>query len=124
MTGLEDMSAKELIQLHNERCAKSDRLSSWKGKKSELINRVRLLGERPKQTSKPKAAEKAKRAPDGSISASVRKLLTDPSLSYDDIVQMVRAAHPDAETTNRSIASVASVMRKSGTKVPMRKGAN
>lgn len=37
---------------------------------------------------------------------------------------MVKAAHPEAETTNRSIASVASVMRKNGTEVPMRRGAN
>jgi hypothetical protein len=118
------LTTKDLIGVHNERCPKSDRLSSWKASKAALIAKIEKLGERPKQTSKPKATEKAKRAPTATISASVRKLLADPSLSYDDIVQMVRAAHPDAATTTRSVASVASEMRRRGVAVAMRKGGN
>lgn len=118
------MTAGELLAVHNERCPKSDRLTSWKASKAALIAKIEKLGERSKQTSKPKATEKAKHAPTATISDSVRRLLQDKTLSYSDIVELVLAAHPDAATTTRSIASVASVLRKKGTAVPMRKGAN
>lgn len=118
------MTAAQLIAVHNERCPRPERLTTWKASKAALIKKIDALDARTTKTSAPRTTEKAKRAPDGSISASVRRLLADPKLSYDDIVELVRAAHPEAETTNRSVASVASVMRKSGTDVPFRKGAH
>lgn len=124
MTDLAGMSAKELIQLHNERCPKSDRLTTWKASKAALVKKIEALGVRPKQTSTPKVAEKAAHAPTDTIGASVRRLLQDETLGYADIVELVKAAHPGAETTTRSVASIASVLRKKGTAVPMRKGAN
>ncbi|MCA3436495.1 MAG: hypothetical protein INF48_04140 [Rhodobacter sp.] len=48
-------------------------------------------------------------------------LLADPDLSYGAIVERVMAAHPGARTTARSVASTASVMRRKGETVPMRK---
>ncbi len=81
------------------------------------MKKIEALGAATVKTTKAKAAEKAKRAPDDTISASVRRLLADPKLSYSDIVEIVKAAHPEAATTNRSVASVASVMRKGGTDI-------
>ncbi len=57
----------------------------------------------------------------GSINAMVKDLLADPDLSYDAIVDRVMAAHPDARTTARSVASTASVMRRKGENVRMRR---
>jgi hypothetical protein len=57
----------------------------------------------------------------GSINAMVKDLLADPDLSYGAIVERVMAAHPGARTTARSVASTASVMRRKGETVPMRK---
>lgn len=57
----------------------------------------------------------------GSINAMVKGLLADPDLSYGAIVDRVMAAHPDARTTARSVASTASVMRRKGETVPMRR---
>lgn len=116
MTGLEDMTAKQLLELHNSRAPEDQKLSSWKGKKSELVERVRALGVA--------AAEAvARKSTENTIGASVRRLLQDETLGYDDIVRLVKAAHPEAETTPRSIASVASVLRRKGVEVPSRRGA-
>jgi hypothetical protein len=57
----------------------------------------------------------------GSINAMVKDLLADPDLSYEAIVDRVKAAHPGARTTARSVASTASVMRRKGETVPMRR---
>lgn len=114
MTGLEDMTSKQLLEMHNARCPEDQRLASWKGKKSELIERIRALGVAAVEAIARKPAE-------NTIGASVRRLLQDATLSYQDIVDLVKAAHPEAETTARSIASVASVLRKKGADVPMRR---
>lgn len=58
----------------------------------------------------------------GGVNALVTRLLGDPALSYDAIVAAVRAEHPGANTTARSVASTASVLRRKGTQVPMRRG--
>jgi hypothetical protein len=50
----------------------------------------------------------------------VRSLLIDTDLDYDAILAEVRKAIPDAKTTVRSIASVASIARKRGEAVAMR----
>jgi hypothetical protein len=58
----------------------------------------------------------------GGVNALVTRLLADPTLSYEAIVEAVRAEHPGAQTTARSVASTASVLRRKGTPVPMRRG--
>jgi hypothetical protein len=58
----------------------------------------------------------------GGVNALVTRLLADPALSYEAIVAAVRAEHPGANTTARSVASTASVLRRKGTPVPMRRG--
>lgn len=58
----------------------------------------------------------------GGVNALVTRLLADPGLSYTDIVAQVVAAYPAAQTSARSVASTASVLRRKGTPVPMRRG--
>lgn len=57
----------------------------------------------------------------GLISAEVRRLLRDTDLTYSEIEEAVRAKHPEARTTTRSIASTAADMRKAGEKVGQRR---
>ena len=110
MTGLEDMTSKQLLEMLNSKCPEDQKLASWKGKKSELIDRIRSLGVAAVEAIARKPAE-------NTIGASVRRLLQDATLSYADIVQMVKVAHPDAQTTARSVASIAA-SRKSAVTAP------
>lgn len=55
------------------------------------------------------------------VGALVEQLLMDPDVSYEAIVARVVLAHPGAKTTARSVASTASVLRKKGASVPMRR---
>lgn len=57
----------------------------------------------------------------GGVNALVSRLLADPELSYEAIVAQVVASFPGASTTARSVASTASVLRRKGTAVPMRR---
>lgn len=45
----------------------------------------------------------------------------DPGLCYEEIVARMVAEYPDAQSTPRSVASVAAVLKKKGTQVPMRR---
>lgn len=76
-----------------------------------------------KTANKPKAAltEKARTAPKQTVGALVAKLLADPSLGYDEIIKLVKSDFPQAKTTTRSIASTASVLRRKGFDIPIRK---
>jgi hypothetical protein len=70
-----------------------------------------------------KAKEKAPIDPNrGAITKMVNELLMVPAMSYQDIVDAVVAAHPEAKTTTRSVASVAADLRKAkGIDVPTRR---
>ncbi len=57
---------------------------------------------------------------DGSLSRMVEGLVRDTTMSYADIVAAVREQHPHAQTSTKSVASVACVMRKKGIHVPLR----
>ncbi len=123
MTGLADMMTAQLIERHNKLCPADERIASWKASKAKLVERIEKLGAAAPKPSAAAAAEGADGEPKATIGASVRALLLDPKLSYQDIVDLVRAAHPDAATTARNVASVACVLRRNGTEVPMRRGA-
>lgn len=74
----------------------------------------------------PKPAGKPKKEPDpnrGAIGRLVNELLVDTELGYDEIEAKVKAAHPDAKTTRRSIASVAADLRRDGVDVKSRRKA-
>ncbi len=58
----------------------------------------------------------------GGVNRLVTSLLLDAeALTYEQIVERVRAEHPGANTTARSVASTASVLRRKGTAVPKRR---
>lgn len=57
---------------------------------------------------------------DGSLSRRVEALVRDTTMSYADIVSTVREEFPYANTSTKSVASVACVMRKKGINVPLR----
>ncbi len=58
--------------------------------------------------------------PTGDLSRRVEHLLLNTTLSYQDIVSMVRDEFPTCNTSTKSVASVACVMRKKGRPVPLR----
>lgn len=76
-------------------------------------------------TQKIKPASTPKPAGDqrGLISAEVRCLLMDTDHAYSVIVEMVKAKFPDANTTTRSVASVAAELRKCGQPIAFRRPA-
>lgn len=57
----------------------------------------------------------------GAVGRMVAELLADPALGYEAIVEAVRDKFPAANTTVRSVASTACVMRKKGAAVPVRR---
>lgn len=59
--------------------------------------------------------------PRRTIGQLVQELLMDPDLSYLAIVDRVVTEFPDAKTSVRSVASVATVLRKKGVDVPTRR---
>lgn len=73
----------------------------------------------PEQKAKnPKAKADTER---GLITALTKKLLLEDDAPYAEIVDVVKAKFPEAKTTARSVASVASEMRKKGEKVASRR---
>ncbi len=56
----------------------------------------------------------------GSLSRRVEQLVMDGSLTYRTIVAMVKEEFPHANTSTKSVASVACVMRRKGHDVPKR----
>ncbi|PHQ99341.1 MAG: hypothetical protein COB39_04160 [Marinosulfonomonas sp.] len=76
-----------------------------------------------KTANKPKAAstEKADTAPKQTVGTLVTKLLADPKLGYDEIIELVKVDFPQAKTSARSVASTASVLRRKGFDIPLRK---
>lgn len=55
------------------------------------------------------------------IGVVIAELVMDASLSYDMIVNMIHAQFDSAQTSVRSVASVAARLRKAGVDVPMRR---
>jgi hypothetical protein len=77
------------------------------------------LDEPAAPAAKPKPAKDGR----GLITAEVKRLLRETDLAYAAIVEAVVALHPDAKTTTRSVASVASDMRKAKEAVAIRRPA-
>lgn len=57
----------------------------------------------------------------GPAATAIARLLVDQSLNYGEIAKRVQNALPGARTSSRSVASVASRLRKEGYKVPDRR---
>lgn len=57
---------------------------------------------------------------DGRLSRMVEDLVENTTLNYADIVARVKAEFPSANTSTKSVASVACCMRRKGINVPLR----
>lgn len=57
----------------------------------------------------------------GPAAHSIASMLIDQTLSYDEIARRVREALPGSKTSSRSVASVASRLRRDGYRVPDRR---
>lgn len=90
----------------------------WKKSKRELIERIGALGE-PQATRQLHGSVEETGPPPGvpddakTVGALVEALVVT-ELAYGEIDRMVRERFSDARTTARSVASVASVLRKRG----------
>lgn len=78
--------------------------------------------------AKARATAKAKKAKAegadkvrGALTRLVESMLMDAEITYLDIIHAVLAEFPEANTSARSIASVAAGMRRKGIEVPMRR---
>jgi hypothetical protein len=80
-----------------------------------------LLGDEPAETRESTVIEDAENGPSESLTALVKRLLIETTMDYAAIVERVMAAYPGAKTTARSVASTASVARKSGLVVQKRR---
>ena len=74
----------------------------------------------PPVADAPEAIPAAKKV---TIGSAVTDLLMDATLSYDAIVDIIHAQFKGANTSARSIASVAARLRKTGIAVPSRRKA-
>ena len=129
---LEEMTAADLVQLHDSLCPEGDRIGRpWKKGKAALIERVRPLLEHDELSERSSlaeamaaATERGDDAPE-TVGRLVERLLLadDGSWRYADVVAEVRRRFPEARTTRRSVASVAADMRKRGVDVPIRRAA-
>lgn len=114
-------TAGELVRLHNTMCADDARIEGpWKRSKRNLIERIRAFGGPGTVENRPAAAESAAVDDTETIGAFIAALIVT-DLTYDEIVRLVIQRFPDAHTNARSVASIASVFRKRGIKVPFRR---
>lgn len=142
---LEEMSAKELLALHN---AIADKPAGPKtfANRGKLLDRIGSIAAaknidlasfgQPKaaEVTEPRAQPQAdatetteaptetdKKPAGKGIGKMARELLLDPaSFPHGDIADMVNAAIPGAQTTAKSVRWYAHDMRKKGTDVPER----
>lgn len=125
-----DMTIAALLAIHNEMAPEENQLASWKQAKSKLIERIELLEQTPDETApvleqKMEVAEEVDGTEDKTakvtIGSVIADLVMDATLSYDMIVNMIHAQFEDAQTSRRSVASVAARLRKDGVEVPLRR---
>lgn len=80
----------------------------------EVVPNMPIEPAKPK-TTKPSGDQR------GLISAKIRCLLMDTDAAYKWIVETVKAEFPEANTTTRSVASVAAQLRQDGVTVSFRR---
>lgn len=78
-------------------------------------------GDKSPDAGKAAFSENTEAQPKQTVGALVAKLLADPALGYEKIVSRVRTEFPTAQTSARSVASTASVLRRNGHSIPIRR---
>lgn len=122
MNSLEDKTNKELVELHNQLASKSNgevkTLSSWKGKKSVLVDRVeglrRRFGEKPKASTTDKTIreasldllchadyyeDKTKASTSDNVVDASHPNARSVGLPYLEIIERLKEMFPDAQTS-------------------------
>jgi hypothetical protein len=56
----------------------------------------------------------------GPVAEMIARLLSDATLSHEDVARRVREGNPRARTSARSVASIATALRRDGYRVPDR----
>lgn len=116
-----DMASEDFVDPLDEEPLKivGDKLLHADGRPVEGVASVTYqpAGDKPKPKSDTKGDQR------GLISAMVRCELMDTTDSYAAIVERVKAKYPNANTTTRSVASVASDLRKDGVAIASRRPA-
>jgi len=79
-----------------------------------------LLGDDAPQADTTDVAEEAEKRPRLTVQSIVEEMVAVSENSYEQIVEEVKRRIPGANTTRRSVASIASRLRKSGVEVPAR----
>ena len=132
-----DKTIKALVEYHNqlaERLALKP-LEYWKKAKADLealvdelegkvheLDLAQQARDDEAEKTATVASAKPKNPNRGKVCTMIRDLLVDPAqYSYLDIVKMVIQAHPLANTSTRSVASIAADLRRDGVAVAMRK---
>jgi len=121
---LYSLTARELVDRYNDACAREDRIQGpWKASKRELIGRIRTLGVPTTDERAPETAEDTGESigtTRGALGILIQEMLMT-ELPYTRIVEEVCHHFPGARTSSRSVASMASVLRRKGIAVPMRR---
>jgi hypothetical protein len=121
MDDLNLKTADELVRLHNAMCAEEGRIDGpWKKSKRALIERIRAFGE-PVAAEGRAAIIETVTIENAKTVGTLVEALVATNLAYGEIVRTVKARFPNANTTTRSVASVASALRQQGREIPMRR---
>lgn len=119
---LYSMTAAALVEMHDRACRPEDRIGRpWKRSKRELIGMIRALGATRGDERSPKAVEDARADDVETVGAFVARLLMTEA-TYAEIAAAARERFEGARTSPRSVASVASGLRRRGVLVPRRRG--
>ncbi|MED5549600.1 MAG: hypothetical protein VX529_09595 [Pseudomonadota bacterium] len=119
---LYSMTAAALVEMHDRACRPEDRIGRpWKRSKRELIGMIRALGATHGDERSPKAAEDTATGDAETVGAFVARLLMTEA-TYAEIAVAARERFDGARTSPRSVASVASGLRRRGVLVPRRRG--
>lgn len=107
-------------------CGRPDLAEKKRGEHpGSIVVECGVLGDRaavmPEAEATEKASDNPSEQPKPTIGSMVQELLMDEALDYATIVDAVVAEFPNAQTSARSVASVAAVLRKKGVDVPMRR---
>lgn len=107
-------------------CGRPDLAEKKRGEHpGSIVVECGILGNRAADMPEAEVTEKASdipsEQPKPTIGSLVQELLMDEALDYATIVDAVMAEFPNAQTSARSVASVAAVLRKKGVDVPMRR---
>ncbi|MGH1412835.1 MAG: hypothetical protein ACRBB0_05050 [Pelagimonas sp.] len=80
-------------------------------------------GDKATDNAKAASTESTDTQPKQTVGTLVAELLNDTALSYAEIVALVKSDFPEAKTTTRSVASIASMLRRKGQDIPSRRKA-